>query len=147
MLHRLQHVGLIVGDLDASRRFYGDALGLEETARPASFKFAGAWFAVGDDSIHLIAQADSTQAGGPADPGPGAARGLMAHFALEVDALEEVIARMAEHGHTIDVGPLRRGDGVRQIYYRDPDGHYVELYETTGEDQSDEVRLPAHEPG
>ena len=41
---RIQHVGLVVSDLERSRRFYRDALGLEEVPRPPNFTFAGAWF-------------------------------------------------------------------------------------------------------
>ncbi len=40
----LQHCGLIVSDLERSRQFYGEALGLPEVPRPANFTFAGAWF-------------------------------------------------------------------------------------------------------
>lgn len=141
---RLQHVALVVSDLDAAKRFYGDALGFPEVARPSAFEFGGAWFGVGDDAIHLIVRADTTQTKGPPDPGPGYYGGLATHFAFEVDDLNGLIARMESHGLPVEVGPLRRGDGVRQVYYRDPDGHVLEFYESTGEDQSDEVRLPAH---
>ena len=48
---RLQHCGLLVSDLERSRRFYGEALGLEELPRPANFAFAGAWFALADTEI------------------------------------------------------------------------------------------------
>src|SRR5215212_6846853 len=55
MMMRLQHCGLVVSDLERSRHFYGAALGLEELQRPSSFTFAGAWFALGDTEIHLLA--------------------------------------------------------------------------------------------
>lgn len=145
MITRLQHIGVIVSDLDASKRFYGDALGLPEVPRPAAFRFGGAWYGIGDDSIHLILQADTTQTDGPPDPGPGYFHGFSTHYAFEVDDLDGLMARMESHGRPVEVGPLRRGDGARQVYYRDPDGHVLEFYETTDEDQSDEVRLPAHD--
>ena len=66
MTIRLQHCGLVVSDLERSRRFYGEALGLEELPRPSNFAFAGAWFALGDTEIHLLAEADTTgRAGQP----------------------------------------------------------------------------------
>lgn len=142
MLRRLDHVAFIVEDLAASRRFYGDALGLPEVARPDSFRFAGAWYGAGEDTIHLIVKADTTQAEQPPEPGAGLARGFATHAAFEVDDLDELIARMAAHGEAIAAGPLQRGDGVRQAYFRDPDGHVLELYETTAEDQAGAVRLP-----
>ena len=32
---------------------------------------------------------------------------------------------------------MPRGDGVTQVFFHDPDGHLLELFERTGEDQSD----------
>ena len=63
---RLQHVGLIVSDLERSRRFYGEALGLEEVQRPANFTFAGAWFRFGGSEIHLLSEADADRPSGAA---------------------------------------------------------------------------------
>jgi glyoxylase I family protein len=145
VIRSLQHAGLIVRDLDASRRFYGEALGLQEVPRPSSFKFGGAWFRFGTDEVHLILQADTTQVDAPPEPGAGLARGFATHHSYETDDLDGDIRRMEAHGHLVDAGPLRRGDGVRQVYYRDPDGHIVELFEVTDEDQADEVRLAAHD--
>ncbi|HJX30081.1 MAG TPA: VOC family protein [Thermoanaerobaculia bacterium] len=46
----LHHVSLPVGDLERSRRFYREVLGLEEIARPP-FPFPGAWFRLGDREL------------------------------------------------------------------------------------------------
>ena len=145
MINGLQHIAVIVSDLDAAKLFYGDALGLPEVPRPAAFKFGGAWFAIGNDAIHLIVQADTTQTDAPPDPGPGYFHGFSTHYAFEVDDLDELMSRLESHGYPIEVGPLRRGDGARQTYYRDPDGHVLEFFESTTEDQSDAVRLPAQD--
>ena len=66
---RIQHVGLVVSDLDRSRRFYADALGLEEVARPPNFNFDGAWFRFGGTEIHLLAEAHATGGAGPGRSG------------------------------------------------------------------------------
>lgn len=137
MQMRLQHVGLVVSDLDRSRRFYGEALGLEEVPRPPNFTFAGAWFRSGDHEIHLLAEADTTGRAGVEDPGPGAAFGLSSHIALEVDDLDRACARLAQAQVSLIGGPMPRGDGVTQVFFRDPDGYVLELFERTGEDQSD----------
>ena len=39
----LNHVALHVSDLDASRKFYGELLGLEKIKRP-DFNFPGEWY-------------------------------------------------------------------------------------------------------
>jgi catechol 2,3-dioxygenase-like lactoylglutathione lyase family enzyme len=134
---RLQHLGLVVADLERSRRFYGEALGLEEVPRPQNFTFSGAWFKCGGDQIHLLAEGDTTsQAGGP-EPGPGAEVGLIQHLALEVDDLDAACRRLEEHDVSLFGGPMPRGDGVTQVFVLDPDRHVVELFQWTDDDQSD----------
>jgi len=134
---RIQHVGLIVSDLERSRRFYAEALGLEEVPRPPNFTFAGTWFRFGGTEIHLLAEAHTTGGAGQGDAGPGAARGMTHHLAIEVDDLGAACARLAANGVALAGGPMPRGDGYTQVFFRDPDGHVLEFFKHTGEDQSD----------
>jgi len=133
---RLQHVGLVVSDLERSRRFYAEALDLEEVPRPPNFSFAGAWFRHGEDELHLLAEADATGGAGQADAGTGAAYGMTHHLAFEVDDLDAACARLAEADVPLTGGPMPRGDGVTQVFFLDPDGYVLELFQWTGEDQS-----------
>ena len=73
----LHHVSLPVGDLERSRRFYREVLGLEEIARPP-FPFPGAWFRLGDREPRLIAGE------GAAPGGAGGADPRRFHFAVRV---------------------------------------------------------------
>jgi catechol 2,3-dioxygenase-like lactoylglutathione lyase family enzyme len=134
---RIQHVGLVVADLDRSRRFYADALGLEEVRRPPNFTFDGAWFRFGGTEIHLLSDAHATGGAGQPDPGAGAERGMTHHLAFEVDDLDLACTRLAENGVGLEGGPMPRGDGYEQVFFRDPDGHVLELFRWTGKDQSD----------
>jgi catechol 2,3-dioxygenase-like lactoylglutathione lyase family enzyme len=134
---RIQHVGLLVSDLERSRRFYAEALGLEEVPRPSSFVFAGTWFRFGGTEIHLLTESDTTGTAGVLDPGPSARAGLASHLALEVDDLAAACGRLAEHGVDLVGGPMPRGDGVTQVFFRDPDGYVLELFQWTNEDQAD----------
>jgi catechol 2,3-dioxygenase-like lactoylglutathione lyase family enzyme len=140
---RIQHVGLVVSDLERSRAFYAGALGLEEVPRPANFTFAGAWFRFGGTELHLLAEAHTTGGAGQGEAGSGAAQGLTSHVAFEVDDLTGACARLAEHGVRLAGGPMPRGDGYEQVFFLDPDGYVLELFEHTGEDQSD---APARAP-
>jgi catechol 2,3-dioxygenase-like lactoylglutathione lyase family enzyme len=143
---RIQHVGLVVANLERSRRFYGEALGLEEVPRPPNFTFSGAWFRFGGTEIHLLAEADTTGGAGQGDPGPGAVQGLATHLAFEVDDLDGACARLDEHGVALVGGPMPRGDGYVQVFFRDPDGYVLEFFQWTGEDQSDApARAPVRE--
>jgi catechol 2,3-dioxygenase-like lactoylglutathione lyase family enzyme len=134
---RIQHVGLVVSDLERSRRFFSDALGLEEVPRPRNFAFDGAWFRFGGTELHLLSDAHATGGAGQPDPGAGAERGMTHHLAFEVDVLDAACARLAENGVELLGGPMPRGDGYVQVFFRDPDGHVLELFQHTGEDQSE----------
>lgn len=112
----LDHVALHVSDLAASRRFYGELLGLPEAARP-DFDFPGAWYQVGSQQqIHLIGRAI------PEDAPPPRER----HFALSIPDVRRVEDRLRELGQPYQ-GPKPRPDGALQIFLRDPDGHMIEL--------------------
>jgi catechol 2,3-dioxygenase-like lactoylglutathione lyase family enzyme len=143
MAVRLQHCGLIVADLERSRRFYGGALGLREVPRPQNFVFEGAWFQAGDDQLHLLVEGETTGTAGAEDPGPSGRVGLANHIALEVEDLGAARVRLDEHGIPLIGGPMPRGDGYDQLFVRDPDGYVIELFEHTGADQSD---APLREP-
>ena len=146
---RIQHVGLVVSDLERSRGFYRDALGLEEVARPASFAFDGAWFRFGGTEIHLLSEAHATGGAGQGDAGAGVVRGLTQHLAFEVDDLRAACERLETVGVALDGGPMPRGDGVVQVFFRDPDGYVLELFQWTEEDQSDAPErrpAPSYEP-
>lgn len=128
----LQHVTLVVADLERSRRFYVEKLGLVEVPRPASFAFGGAWFAVGAQEIHLIVASESTATAGWEHPGQSAQTGSAPHIAFEVDDLDAEIARLESAGIAIVGGPRNRGDDVIQLYVLDPDDHLVELFARPG---------------
>ncbi len=137
MLLGLQHCALVVSDLERSRAFYRDVLGLQEIARPRTFTFAGAWFRVGADELHLIAESDTTMRAGVPDAGPGLRSGLATHLAIEVDDLDAQLERLRDRGVGLAGGPMPRGDGVEQAFLLDPDGYVVELFVRTGADQRD----------
>src|SRR4051812_5217629 len=52
----IDHVTLVVKDLERSRQFYAGTLGMREVPRPA-FPFAGLWFQAGRTQIHLNREA------------------------------------------------------------------------------------------
>lgn len=130
-IRKLDHAALLVKDVERSRRFYGQGLGMEEVPRPSNFDFPGAWFRKGSAEIHLIGEA---KAGRAAQVQPGGyyaeelAVGYAAHFAFEVTDLEEARRHLQAHDIAIVGGPRPRGDGVMQMYVRDPDGYIIELF-------------------
>ncbi len=125
----IHHVSLTVTDLERSRSFYRDILGLAEIPRPA-FNFPGAWFQVGAaQQLHLIVHPNATFRGKPLDT-----RDL--HFAVRVTNYQATVESLRAQGFSEDAepaGPLRMilqphaTAGFPQIYILDPDRHVIEL--------------------
>src|SRR5947209_5229450 len=65
----IDHATLVVKDLERSRRFYVEALGMREVPRPA-FSFAGLWFQAGATQIHLILEFAGSGPAGNLLPAP-----------------------------------------------------------------------------
>lgn len=127
-LTRMDHSALIVRDLAATRRFYGEVLGMEEIPRPSSFKFGGCWFRGPSFELHFILEQDTTAKAGWLDAGPGGRAGLAHHLAFAVEDLDAAMKELEARGIPLAAGPFQRGDGVVQIYVDDPDGHFIELF-------------------
>ncbi|MBW3539393.1 MAG: VOC family protein [Planctomycetes bacterium] len=119
----LDHVTIVVKDLEASRRFYVDALGMQEVERPG-FSFAGKWFQAGPTQIHLILEHGES---GPAGWHDGEKNSRQHHFAFRVDDAHAAARRLEELGVTFVAKPKERPDGFVQVFVSDPDGHIVEL--------------------
>jgi catechol 2,3-dioxygenase-like lactoylglutathione lyase family enzyme len=120
---RLHHVSFAVGDVEASRRFYGELLGLTEIPRP-DFPFPGAWYEIGDVQVHLIVPPDGAPVGTP-PPGLSPVAG---HAAFAIDDYEAVRDALRERG----VKVLETGAEVGQLFVRDPDGNVIELIRPGG---------------
>jgi catechol 2,3-dioxygenase-like lactoylglutathione lyase family enzyme len=119
------HVTLVVADLEATRRFYVDLLGMKQVARPA-FRFPGLWFQLGGVQIHATLESPDSGQAGWGDRGVKVVpRGH--HFAFAVEDAAEALQSLEARGVRV-ASPLQtRPDGYRQAYVYDPDGHVVEI--------------------
>lgn len=126
----LHHVSITVTDLEKSRRFYREILGLEEIPRPA-FGFPGAWFGIGGGQhLHLIVHGRATlRSGKPID-------GRDNHFAVRVASYGATVDFLRSKGyceHADESDPKRMilsphaAAGFPQIYILDPDHHVIEI--------------------
>ena len=95
MLQRLDHVGVIVENLEGAKRYFGDVLKLELTRELALPNLRAAFYRCGDASIELIEVID------PAEREQRLGQGATArieHLAFEVDRLEPVVEPLREAG-------------------------------------------------
>jgi glyoxylase I family protein len=117
----LDHVGLVVTDLDRSLRFYVEGLALELLRERELAGGAGsAVLKVGDQEINVFCNPHFIA-------GSNEAQGIN-HFCLmmERSTMGELIAAVREAGLEIAEGPTERRDGAA-LFLHDPDGVRVEL--------------------
>ena len=106
----VQHVALIVDDLEAAFDFYENTLGFRRAVRP-DFGFAGAWYTVGGQQIHIF---------------PGDVASGRHHIALQVTDLEASITAL--EGANVKVTRSQHYPGAgRQAFFKDPSGNRIEL--------------------
>ncbi|MEW6777742.1 MAG: VOC family protein [Bdellovibrionota bacterium] len=144
-MKRLAHVAVFVSDIDRSRKFYEEVLGLRhsETHPPEDHFMNKAmghtlcFLSCGNvhHDIVLVQQKDPKTGG--AVPVGGH---QLAHYAFELgpdESPEAFAKRLRDKKIPILYGPILHdpgpgGDGSwggnRSVYFRDPDGHVVEVY-------------------
>lgn len=126
----LDHVTLVVRNLERSRAFYVDLLGMRLVERPR-FDFAGLWFQAGQQQIHLILANEKSSDAGLPEPPSRARPGRVFHFAFAVADCAKATERLVAAGVKVRGSGLRP-DGCQQTWCHDPDGHVVELFSKVG---------------
>ena len=113
----VDHINIGTHQLEATRAFFRDAIGLAEGYRP-DFPFDGAWLYAGETAVvHLV---DLAEAKLPSS------QAALDHFALRIDDYDAAIARLEASGvryRAVDIPDTP----VRQINVRDPNGVNIEL--------------------
>ncbi len=116
----LGHVSLFVRDLEATRRFYRDILGLTETGVGKGGRIV--FFSAGIH--HHDVSCELARAEGPG-PQPKGVPGLY-HIAFAVGESPDDLARARRWVESRGLMPF--GESANGFCVRDPDGHEVELY-------------------
>ncbi len=129
---RIEHLAIVVPDIEAALEFWRDGLGLEvaHSANEEGQAVEVAFMPVGDSVIELVQ---------PIDDGSGIGRFLAAkgpgihHVCLGVDDLDGAIANLRERGVRLTSDqPYINASGTRLIFIhpRSTGGVLVELYES-----------------
>jgi len=119
----LNHFTIRTVDLEATRSFYVDVLGIEEGPRPP-LGFPGYWlYSAGMPTVHLVGPRVE-EAGKPERvSGP---TGLLDHIAFSATGLAAMRERLTAHGVVFQERLVPR-DGQTQLFLHDPNGVAVEL--------------------
>jgi lactoylglutathione lyase len=115
------HYALLVADVNRSATFYGDILGLKEVHN-ATEKPHIRWFSLGGPrQLHLIQDAAHAET----------IKGV--HLALTTSRFDTLVSHLKERAVQFEswageaqVSNTRR-DGIRQVYFQDPDGYWIEI--------------------
>jgi len=140
-IRRINHVALLVDDIEQALEFWRDVLGLE-LAHVEDAPDQGsivAFLSTGDQEVELVKP--TTESSGIARylerRGPG-----LHHICLEVDDIQECLAQLKSRGVRLINPEPTVGTGGKRIAFIHPEsthGVLVELYELTHEES--EIRL------
>ena len=140
----LNHYTILARDLEATKNFYTDVVGLAVGDRPP-LNFPGYWlYCGGVPTVHLIGNRaeDAADQGRAADP---AKTGRLDHIAFACEGLKDMKANLEQHSIKFDERVLPRLN-MTQLFYYDPDGIAVEC-NFRGGDRGAVRSCPALSPG
>jgi catechol 2,3-dioxygenase-like lactoylglutathione lyase family enzyme len=115
-VHGMNHFTILATDLEHTRAFYTDILGLKEGYRPP-FGFPGIWFYAGKQPILHVIGRDSL---------PDPKGGVFDHMAYSARDLPGTIAKLKARGVAHDV-MRQAGSRIWQVFFHDPNGAKIEL--------------------
>ena len=120
----LHHYTILTRDLEATKTFYTNVVGLTAGDRPP-LAFPGYWlYCGGVPTVHLIGhRADDAKI--PDSASSPAATGRLDHIAFACEGLKEMKSNLERRGIKFDERVLPRLN-MTQLFYYDPDGIAVE---------------------
>jgi catechol 2,3-dioxygenase-like lactoylglutathione lyase family enzyme len=125
----MQHFMVLAKDLEKTRAFYCDVLGLTSGPRPP-FRFKGLWIYAGEVAcIHVADRASYDQTSrteaNPADAVDHGS-GSVDHIAFAATNCDELTASFTRHGVPYRTTQVP-GKDLRQLFVFDPDGVQIEI--------------------
>jgi catechol 2,3-dioxygenase-like lactoylglutathione lyase family enzyme len=112
-LTSIDHVSVVITDLERSRHFYRDVLGLTEIAKPKTFDFKVLWFDLGGgQTLHMLLKDDQDTIS-------------PRHFCLRVADARSAREYFRRGGVSIlETTPI---PGADRFFIADPDGNRIEI--------------------
>jgi catechol 2,3-dioxygenase-like lactoylglutathione lyase family enzyme len=126
---KLEHFLVLARDVDATRDFYRDVLGLRVGPRP-TMSFAGYWMYAGDVPCVHIAERTSYEANSSmlaiGIPPEADGTGPVDHMAFGATDFDEMSARIERQGVDARVNVVA-DIGLKQLFLFDPNGVKIEI--------------------
>lgn len=126
MIHKLEHIGIMVKDMNRSIRFYTETLGLQLLGRESIGEGAELGFLAYPGSDNIVLELISRWR----DDLP--AKGNVDHVAFTVTDIEAEVERLKGLGvEMIDNAPKEMSicGGVKIAFFYGPDGERLELFQ------------------
>jgi len=118
----LNHIAVYVKDLKTSTAFYSDVIGIDTIPEPFH-DGKHTWYGVSENShLHLIQGAKEITK-----------HDKNIHLCFSVPSIEDVIASLNKNSVPFEswtgekMAVTTRVDGIRQLYFTDPDGYWIEI--------------------
>jgi catechol 2,3-dioxygenase-like lactoylglutathione lyase family enzyme len=128
-VQRMEHFLVISDDIDSTRDFYCDVLGMREGFRP-ELDFPGYWLYLGEIGCLHIAEWDSYAEFTKRVDIPMSSRavgtGPVDHIAFNATDFESMLSKIQARGIASKQNHLK-DFGIRQIFIKDPNGITLEL--------------------
>jgi catechol 2,3-dioxygenase-like lactoylglutathione lyase family enzyme len=128
-LLKIEHYLVLTDDLEGTRDFYVEALGMQVGTRPP-LEFPGYWVYVGDTPcIHIAEwQTYTAHSLGKGIPVTARARGTgpVDHIAFHGQDYDEIVGRLEKHGVAF-IRNDRPNKTTRQLFLQDPNGVKIEI--------------------
>jgi catechol 2,3-dioxygenase-like lactoylglutathione lyase family enzyme len=128
-LIKIEHYLVLCDDMEATVRFYSEALGMSAGPRPP-LRFPGYWMYVGDTPCIHIAEwstySTHSQSSGLEVTRRGASTGAIDHIAFTANDYDEMVSRLERNGVAMRVNK-QTGSGLRQLFVNDPNGVKIEI--------------------
>jgi catechol 2,3-dioxygenase-like lactoylglutathione lyase family enzyme len=124
----IEHLLVLSDDIEETRRFYCEVLGLRQGERPP-LEFPGFWLYLGDAACLHVADRAAYAAHAATlglEVAAGARGGPIDHVAFAADDYEEISARLKGAGVEAVENAVPAA-GLRQLFVEDPNGVRVEI--------------------
>ena len=117
MILGMDHFTIVTNQLETTRRFYVDLIGLQEGPRPP-FPVDGLWlYANGKAILHVIS----------VDPMPNPRRGVLDHMAFSAQGFSSTLDKLDQYDVRYRIIRAPGNERTWQVFFKDPNHVDVEL--------------------